>query len=905
MVGQTLGHYRVTEKLGEGGMGVVYRAEDTKLGRDVALKILSERLTHDPSRLVRFEREARLLASLNHPNIAAIYGFEEANGQRFLVLELVEGEDLAQRLKRGTLPLDETLEIARQVCDALEAAHERGIIHRDLKPANVKITPGGTVKVLDFGLAKAIAGDSDARDLSQSPTMSEILSREGVVLGTAAYMSPEQARGRPLDKRTDIWSFGCLLYELLTARGPFGGDTVSDCIGAILHREPDWALLPPETPSRVRHLLRRCLEKDFKRRLRDIGDARLELEDALEKPTLEIPGAGYDLAPTPRWRQVLPWALAGLLGVALALALLLPRRAASPAPVTRFTINLPPTEPLNTWRTAVALSPDGSRLVYSASRDGVPLLFLREMDKAEPVPLAGTEGATGPFFSPDSEHVGFLASRELKRVSLRDGSVSAITLAPPIGCGATWSPDDSIIYSFGIGLEGLYRVPAAGGKGQPFTRLDAAKGERSHCWPEVLPGGKALVFTVLAEGGIDQARIVAARLDSAEEIKEWKTLIEGGTHARYSPTGHLVYARGGKLMAAPFDANRLETTGPAAALDTEVLVTSFTASAQFSLSPQGSLVLVSGGMRETQRTLVWVNRRGEAQPLGAPARAYFNPRLSPDRRLLAIGLLSGTNEDIWLYDLTRGTLSRATSHAARDLYPVWTPDGKRIIFSSDRNRRPHDIYAAQVGGGAEEPLLTHRLDQPKSYPEFAFDVSPDGRMLAYAADHVIEKGTGWDILLLPLQGERVPQPFLETRFNEIQPTFSPNGRWLAYASDETGRWEIYLQSYPVAGQKTQVSTDGGLEPRWGPSGRELFYRNGDQMMAVDISSSPSFAAGAPRLLFEGRFLRGGGNPGYAEYDVSPDGQRFLMIRSEQEGGPTQVTVVLNWLDELRRLAPAK
>ncbi|MGH9788827.1 MAG: hypothetical protein ACRD4U_09025, partial [Candidatus Acidiferrales bacterium] len=503
------------------------------------------------------------------------------------------------------------------------------------------------------------------------------------------------------------------------------------------------------------------------------------------------------------------------------------------------------------------------------------------------------------FFSPDGEHVGFLASRDLKRISLRDGSVSAIALAPPIGCGAAWAPDDSIIYSFAIGLEGLYRVPAAGGKGEPYTRLDAARNEFSHCWPEVLPGGKALLFTVLTEQGVDHARIVAVRLDSGKEIKEWKTVIEGGTHARYSPTGHLVYARAGKLMAVPFDPNRLETTGPATPLDTDVLVSSFTASAQFSLSPQGSLVLVSGGMRETQRTLVWVDRRGEVQPLGAPPRAYSDPRLSPDRRLLAISLLAGTNEDIWLYDLARGTLSRLTSHPARDLVPVWTPNSKGIIFSSDRNRRPHDIYSAPLGGGAEELLLTHPLDQPKSFPEFAFDCSPDGRVLAFAADHVIEKGTGWDILLLPLQGERKPKTFLETKFDELQPAFSPDGRWLAYASNETGRWEIYVLPYPGPGPRVQISTEGGLEPRWSPTGRELFYRNGDKMMVVEVATAGPLSPDAPRLLFEGRFLRGGSNPGWAQYDVSADGRRFLMIRSEQEGGPTQMTVVLNWLAELR------
>ncbi|MGH9811936.1 MAG: protein kinase domain-containing protein [Candidatus Acidiferrales bacterium] len=900
MVGRTLGHYRVTEKLGEGGMGVVYRAEDTKLGREVALKILSERLTHDATRLARFEREARLLASLNHPNIAAIYGFEEANGQRFLVLELVEGEDLAQRLKRGTLPLDDTLDVARQVCDALEAAHERGVIHRDLKPANVKVTPGGKVKVLDFGLAKAIAGDSDARDLSQSPTISEILSREGVVLGTAAYMSPEQARGKPLDKRTDIWSFGCLLYELLTARGPFGGDTVSDCIGAILHREPDWALLPPETPSRVRQLLRRCLEKDFKRRLRDIGDARLELEDALEKPTLEIPGAGYDLAPTPRWRQVLPWALAGLLGVALALALLLPRRAASPAPVTRFTIQLPENQALGgLGRPAMAFSPDGSRLVYVARQSGISQLYLRPLDSLEATALPGTEGASGPVISPDGEWVAFLVSRNLKKVSLRDGSVVNVAVVPPISCGHAWAPDGAIIYSWGRGMGGLRRMPAAGGDSKVLTTPDAGRGEIGHCWPEVLPGGKAVLFSVQVEGGWDKAGTAAARLNDQGEIKEWKTLIEGGTNARYLADGRLLYARGDRLFIVSFDPDRLELTGTAAPVVDAVRVNPFNGAAQFSVSPGGSLAYLSGHSRDAKTTLVWVDRQGNAQALNAPPRSYGIPRFSPDGRRLALTVEEGS-EDIWVYDLARGTLARVTTDPSRELGAVWTPDGARLIFSSDKNRRPHDMFwKAADGSGDVHHFLLFPLDQQKTFPDFAFEVSPDGRMLLYAEDNIMRKGTGWDLFSLPLQGEPKPVPFIESPFDELQPTVSPDGRWVAYASNETGRFEIYVQSYPAPGQKTQVSTEGGLEPRWARSGGELFYRNGGKMMGVAVSPGPALQVGAPQLLFEGPFNRGGINPGYAEYDVSPDGQRFLMIRSEQEGGATQMTVVLNWLDSLR------
>ncbi|MCI0403389.1 MAG: hypothetical protein L0212_07690, partial [Acidobacteria bacterium] len=704
------------------------------------------------------------------------------------------------------------------------------------------------------------------------------------------------------DKRTDIWSFGCVVYELLTARGPFGGDTVSDCIGAILHREPDWALLPSETPPRVRHLLRRCLEKDAARRLRDIGDARLELEDALEKTTLEMPASPLDFAPAARWRQALPWALAGLLAVALALALLLPRRGPTAPAITRFTIQLSETQALSgLFRPAMAFSPDGSRLVYVASQSGVSQLYLRPLDSLEATALPGTEGASGPVFSPDGEWVSFMVSRNLKKVSLRDGSVVDIIIVPPISCGHAWAPDGAIIYSWGIGSAGLYRIPAAGGSPpEVLTTPDAGRDELSHCWPEVLPGGKAVLFTVQVEGGgWDKARTAVARLSGGGEIKEWTTLINGGTNARYVPDGHLLYVRGDRLFRVPFDPDRLELTGTTEPVLDAVRTDSFSGAAQFHLSPTGSLVYLTGGVNESKNTLVWVDREGNAQPLPAPPRSYWQPRISPDGRRLALTIENG-NEDIWVYDLARGTLARVTHDPSREIYPVWTPDGARIIFSSDKHRRPHDMFwKAADGSGDPHHFLIFPLDQHKNFPDFAFEVSPDGRKLLFARDNVMRKGTGWDLLLLPLQGEPKPVPFVETPFDELQPTFSPDGRWVAYASNETGRFEIYLQSYPTPGQKTQVSVEGGIQPRWAPNGRELFYRNGEKLMAVNVTSWPSLAAGAPKLLFEGRFLRGGANPGWAHYDISADGQRFLMIRSEQEGGPAQMTVVLNWLHELR------
>ncbi|MEO8348112.1 MAG: protein kinase, partial [Acidobacteriota bacterium] len=620
MIGSNLGHYHIEEKIGEGGMGEVYRARDSVLRREVAVKVLPSIFASDPERLARFEREAHLLASLSHPNVGAIHGFEESGGVRFLVLELVPGETLAERLSGGPLPVAEALEVCRQIAEALEAAHEKGIIHRDLKPANVKITPQGKVKVLDFGLAKAFdTVSSDAVDRSQSPTITTGATQQGVILGTAAYMSPEQARGKAMDRRTDIWSFGCVLYEALTGKSAFVGETVSDTLAGILTREPEWDRLPVSTPANVRALLRRCLRKEPERRLRDVGDARIELEEALS-------GAADTAAPAtarPSAARVGVAALAGLVLGAVAAWIAGSRFGRQPAviaPVARFSIPLPAKSTLFTGIHSIALSPDGSLLAFAAQSGGQRQLYLRRLDDLESKPIAGTEGGIEPFFSPDGQWIGFWhpVSRALKKVALSGGA--PLTLCETdVLYGASWGADDTIVFSPTV-PGGLARVPAAGGKVEPVTKLDLDKNERDHRYAQILPGGKAVLFTI-ADSKIDSyddARIAVQSLETGER----KILVEGGTLGRYSPSGHLLYVRAGNLLAVPFDLARLAVTGPPVPVLKGVFESVNQGSAHFDVARNGSLAYVPGGAEGAERTVVWVDRQGKAEPLPLPQRAY-------------------------------------------------------------------------------------------------------------------------------------------------------------------------------------------------------------------------------------------------------------------------------------------
>jgi serine/threonine-protein kinase len=903
-IGRTLAHYQVVAPLGAGGMGEVFQARDTKLGRDVALKLLPDAFARDPERLARFEREAQVLASLNHPNIAAIYGLEEAGGVRFLVLELVPGETLADKVAGRGLPVDEALALCRDIAEAVEAAHERGIVHRDLKPANVKVRPDGSVKVLDFGLAKAFAGDSVTSDLTRSPTITSDGTRTGVVLGTAAYMSPEQARGKPLDRRTDIWSFGCVLYEALTGRQAFLGETVSDTIAAILRGEPDWTSLPEGTPPRLRELLARCLEKDPRRRLRDIGDARLEIEGiasgAFATPLAAATTAASASAGAPARRSAaLPWAIAAVASLAaLALAaILLSRGGHSPEPrrpLTTFSIAVPQATPLElTSRPAIALSPDGTRLVCVAGRDLNTRLYLRDMSRLEAVPMPGTEGGSGPFFSPDGEWVGFFAEGKLKKVSVQGGPPLTLCDAPD-SRGACWGGDDEIILEPQF-TGGLFRVPAAGGDPEPLTVPDTTQNERTHRWPEILPGGGAVLFTIGTEespDNYDDARIAVLSLASGER----KALPLTGSYTRYSPTGHLVYMRAGALLAVPFDLARLEVTGAPVPIFDHVQTDPTTGAANFAFSSIGSLAYLPGAYRNPERSLVWVDRSGAVEPITDVRRPYEAPCLSPDGQSIAVSIRlgpTGSSEDVWIYGIARKTLTRFTFNSGS--LPTWSPDGTRLAYASSQDGPPNLFWKLADGSAGEERLNpAPLLEGPTSW-------SPDGRTLSFM--RLDSTGTP-DIWVLPLDGERVPKPLVRTEFDEWGGFISPDGRWIAYVSVETGRPEVYVRGFPEPRGKWQISSDGGEFALWSRDGRELFYLSGDKMMAVTISTSPSFRAAASTLLFEKHFYRA--QLALRAYDVAPDGQRFLMVQEDETVSvATQINVVLEWFDELKRRVPPK
>jgi Tol biopolymer transport system component len=860
-------------------MGVVWKAVDTTLDREVAIKVLPEALAEDVERLARFEHEARLLASLSHANIAAVHGLEEAEGRRFLVMELLSGEDLASRIRNGPLTLDEALDVCDQVADALEAAHEKGVIHRDLKPANIQLTAQGNVKVLDFGLAKALHDDTPGSDPSLSPTLTSFGTRAGVILGTASYMSPDQARGRLVDKRTDVWSFGCVLFELLTGRQAFHGETVTDTLTDILHRDPDWSALPANTPASIHRLLRRCLDRGVHQRLRDIGDARIEIAEARRG---EETGE-FATTRSGRARRRLGWAVAlattaGLVLGVVATALMLRRpELSAPSGVTRLEIGPVPLA----WApgSEVAVSPDGARIVYSARHEDSTQLFLRPIDQLDAQPIPGTVGARMPFFSPDGEWVGFVSSEgELRKTSLAAGSTVALCAAAPYG--ASWGADDTVVFSIGA-VDGLYRVSAAGGEREVLTQPDIENGEIGHVWPQILPGGETILFTVRVQGkDIDQARIVVRSLDTGDQ----RTLIDGASHARYVSSGHLVYAKGATIWAATFNIEKLEIEGRGVPV-IEGVAGDDMGAASFDLSATGTLVYAPGGTHEDARGLVWVDRSGREEPVLSKRAAYRFPRLSPDnkRLLLAEGdLLS----DVWVYDLDTLAPTRLTFDG-HDVVPVWSADAKHVFFTSDR-RGERELFRIQADGSAMDPEL---LIEENVY---ALSASPTGQELLFDSTRL----TGRSLFVLPLNGERTPSSLLETQFTEGQAVFAPDGRWIAYASNLSGETEVYVRPYPGPGAPKRISTDGGDEPAFSNDGRELFYRDGDKFMAVEIDLEGGPIRGSPRVLFEGRYH----DEPHRSYDVAADG-RFVMIRV----GPVRVAsvnlvVALNWFEELARTA---
>ena len=874
-------------------MGEVYRAHDTKLNRDVALKVLPDAFASDPRRVARFEREAQTLAALNHSNIAHIHGLEETGNVRALAMELVEGEDLSDRLFRGTIPSDEALPIAKQIAEALEAAHEQGIIHRDLKPANIMVSRDGTVKVLDFGLAKLLDPglDEGASDANAATTLTltspPMLTSAGVVLGTAAYMAPEQARGRAADRRADIWAFGCVLYEMLTGKKPFGGETLTDIVAAVIHTEPDWSRLPGSTPQPVRLLLRRCLQKDPRQRLQAIGDARLTIEEVLSGA---MPGDAFPARL--RWSKW--WLASGAAGVltGAAIAGLIARQMTSsaepPRPVTRFVITLPPGQQL-AGESALALSSDGSQLAYVAM-DGANAnrqIFLRAMDGVDARPVAGTEGASSPFFSPDSQWLGFFAGGSLKKLPLRGGA--AVNLADVTNpTGGAWIDEHTIV--FASYLSTLLRVSDTGGTPQSLTRFEP--GETAHLSPRPLPGGKRVLFSTASTR---MSAIAVQRIDTGARHDIVQTPESGAPD--YIGPGYVIYAQAGNLMAASFDTERNRTGAPIAAVP-DVL--------QYSVSATGSLAYVAGKPPAApQARLVWVSRDGTAQSLGAPPRYYNQPRLSPDGRRVAVDVIESSMQ-VWLYDLTRDIFSRFTFDGD-NRHAVWSPDGKRLAFMSNRDGGQQLFWKRADGSGDAERLPGAGSTTAPDVLNIPYSWSRDGRLLAFAR---LAPAAAAELCVLRLDDGSATRSgdapvFTRTRAADGAPQLSPDGRWMAYASEESGRREIYVQAYPGPGGRWQISSDGGNEPLWRASGRELFYRSGDRMMAVDISTEGEFLAGTPRQLFEGSYVRGYGGYVRANYDVSPDGQRFLMLKSvEQKPAPlTQIHVVLNWSDELnRRLA---
>ncbi|MGA2260704.1 MAG: protein kinase [Acidobacteriota bacterium] len=905
LTGQTVLHYRITAKLGAGGMGEVYRAEDTKLKRHVAIKVLPDIFSSDPERLARFEREAKLLASLNHPNIAAIYGLEEAGGKRFLVLELVEGETLAQRIAKGPLPVDEALEVCRQIAEGLEAAHEKGIIHRDLKPANVKVTPEGKVKVLDFGLARALHDQAATADLSHSPTITEAMTRPGVVLGTAAYMSPEQARGKPIDKRADIWAFGCVLYECLTGKRAFRGDDVTEVMAKILEAEPDWSLLPANTPSSIHALLRRCLRKDSKRRQQDILDARIEIEESAAKDAVPI-----QASPAPR-RFSLLWraACAAVLLLAVILigvALMRYLQPATSSPVLRAVITVEPGHWLDGMRaelerpsrTAMAISGDGRFVVYSAIEENPgpqakPQLYLRRMDQAEAKPITGTEGGINPFLSPDNRWVGFWADGKLKKVPV-EGGVPATLCDASMLYGANWGGDNSIVFTDGW-ASGLSMVSADGGKPETLTRPDPKREERSHRLPSWLPNGKVVIFTIMRHGSVSQPCLALLRLDT----REWHVLLQDAADARYVPTGHLVFLRQGTLMAVRFDLAGLNVIGQPFPLVENVMqafsifLENNTGAGQFGISDTGSLIYAAGGIvPDPNNSLVWVDQRGREQPVTLLQKPFFAPRLSPDGQRIAYGTYRREYQ-VWVYDLIRGTNSRLTGEGWA-IHPIWTPDGKRLLFSWEKSLEANLFWQPYDGSSPMERLTT------SEYTHYPGSWSSDGKMVALVEEH---RDTGDDdIAVLEVRSGRVT-PFLNSQFNEMDPEFSPDGRWIAYSSDESNRFEVYVRPFPGPGMKHPVSSEGGVEPLWARNGKQLFYRWRNQVWVADVQTDGGFSTSKPRLLFE--------KPGYLygdpirTYDLSFDGQRFLMVKLEQRK-PTPVTemiLVQNWFEELKQKVP--
>ncbi len=911
MIGKALAHYEITAQIGKGGMGEVYQAKDTKLGRDVAIKVLPEEFAQAPDRVARFQREAKLLASLNHPNIAAIYGLEESGGTNFIVLELVEGDTLADRIKRGPIPVEDSLKLAIQIAEALEAAHEKGVIHRDLKPANIKVTPEGKVKVLDFGLAKAFTGETPTAELSNSPTLSDIATRQGVILGTSAYMSPEQATGKSVDKRADIWSFGVVLFEMLTGKKLFGGETVTETIADVIKGQPEWSSLPRDLHPRIRFLLERCLEKTPKNRSSGISDARVDIQSVLADPsgvpTQAVAASNIKRGPRLGFSGVVATIVLVAIITGLAVWSLKP---SPPHQTMRFDYTIPKNQQINDNLFGnLAISPDGRQFVY-ATPGG---LYLRAMGEYRAKLIAGTETApTCPFFSPDGQWIGYWsqADNKLKKIALSGGG-SAFICDVNMFLGADWGADDTIV--FGEYGKGILRVSANGGT----PELLAKQTGLFLAGPQLLPDGKAILYSQVEADG---SKVIVQSPDPGEP----RVLIRGDS-ARYLPTGHLAFMDGYTLFAIFFDPVRLEVKGGPVPLVEGVYRPGDQNAPQFAISDSGTLVYMplipnaaaTSGGSTAQRTLVWVDRTGKEEPLDTAPDNYNSLRISPDGAKVALSIETGGNSDIYIRDLVGDTETRLTFDDADDSLPLWTRDGRRIVFYSDRDGILGGIYwKAADGTGEVEQLLrgvSDRVFLPGS-------LSGNGSILTLNEFNLTP--LNMDIGMLSMEGRPGRKALLHETHNEMEPQISPDGKWMAYESTKTGKIEIYVCPFPdVNAGRWQVSKDVGYSPLWSPDGRELFYRSGGAVLSVGVETDPVFKPNNPKTLFKGTFYTAGSaqqtvGVARAPWDITPDGKRFLMIKpgmaadgkpGEESAmeSPRTINIVLNWFEELKERVPVE
>jgi len=876
--GTHLGPYEILSAIGAGGMGEVYRARDPKLGRDVAIKVLPEAFARDTERMARFQREAKVLASLNHPNIATIYGLEDSSSTRALVMELVEGPSLADRTKSGPIPIEEAVRIARQLADALEYAHERGIIHRDLKPANIKVAADDTAKILDFGLAKAMESDLSADDIANSPTLGHMATQAGVLLGTAAYMSPEQAKAKPADRRTDIWAFGCVLFEMVTGQQAYSGDTVTDTLAAVLTRDPDWTQIPAKTPARVRVLIQRCLQKDPKQRLRDIGDARISLDEVLAGA---VESTAALAAAVPAWRRALPWAVAALLSVALAsFAFLYFRQTLSAA--TEQTMYFHVTLPLPARD--MSLAPNGHTLAVVAYQQTARknAIWIYELGSPDARSLADTEGASFPFWSPDGRSLAYFADGKLKKLDISGGSVEALCDAPS-GRGGTWNKDGIIVFTPDAQLGGgLYRVPASGGTPVQISKPDPNRKEQSHRWPEFLPDGKHFLYLAANFAGKRSANsIYIGSLDSNEK----RFVVEASGNAAYAAPGYLLFPHEKTLLAQRFDSKRLMLIGEPTAVLTDLEYEPQIQRAVYAVTDSGLLVSQTGrGVALSQPT--WFDRKGNAESTVGEPNVYGNISIALNGKSAAADKtdMASLNTDVWTVDLLRQSSKRLTFEPSADATPIWSPDASRLVFGSNRGAT-FDMYMKNSDGSQEEKDFVH--GDRDSVPN---DWSRDGKHILYS------EGSDLWLVALPEMRSRM---FLKAPSVLRNGQFSPDGKWVAYASNETGKWEVYVTSFPDARGKWQVSSGGGEQPRWRGDGKELFYLSSDdKMMAVPVTTNGNFDAGSPLMLFQTNPRQPISFNDQFVYDVTRDGQRFLIITQEKQVETAPMSVVLNWAAKL-------